>query len=302
MTLSILILNWNTGDLLKQCLETVFSLTAEAAFEVIVVDNGSTDSSLAMVAEHFPQARVIANAENVGYARGNHLGVAASPGKYVLILNTDAFLQPGALAELVKVAEANPQAGLVGAQLQNGDGSFQASHTPFPTLWREFLILSGLGRLLVGRHFPSAGPDTEKGSRLVDYVEGACLLIRVEAYRAVGGLDEKFFMYAEEVDLCFRLRRAGWQVWYAPDARVIHLGGGSSHSRQPEREADLYRSRVRFFRKQYGVVSAQSLKALIYFFTFIKLLIHSLMRFVSGGRLGRRVVSLDYLATQLRGL
>ncbi|HKZ69915.1 MAG TPA: glycosyltransferase family 2 protein [Anaerolineales bacterium] len=237
--LSIVILNWNTRDLLVQCLEAVLRLQDEAPGEVIVVDNASTDDSVTMLADRFPQVRVIQNPANVGFAGGNNRGVAACAGKYALMLNTDAFLGPGALRELVRVAESDPRSGVVGAHLLNPDGSFQASHTCFPTLWREFLILSGLGRAAYGSHYPSAGPDEGRGALKVDYVEGASLLVRVEAYRAVNGLDEGFFMYAEEVDLCYTMGKHGWNVWYAPEARVTHLGGASSADRKPEREADL---------------------------------------------------------------
>ena len=300
--LSIVILNWNTRDLLVQCLEAVLRLQDEAPGEVIVVDNASTDDSVTMLADRFPQVRVIQNPANVGFAGGNNRGVAACAGKYALMLNTDAFLGPGALRELVRVAESDPRSGVVGAHLLNPDGSFQASHTCFPTLWREFLILSGLGRAAYGSHYPSAGPDEGRGALKVDYVEGASLLVRVEAYRAVNGLDEGFFMYAEEVDLCYTMGKHGWNVWYAPEARVTHLGGASSADRKPEREADLYRGRVQFFRKQYGAAAASALKAMIFFFTAVKVVAHRLARWVSGGRVGRRVVSLGYLAERLRGV
>jgi hypothetical protein len=300
--LSIIVLNWNTRDLLAQCLGAVLRFQGEAECEVMVVDNASTDDSLAMLAERFPQVQVIYNTHNVGFAGGNNRGVAACAGKYALLLNTDAFLGPDALRELVRVAESDPRTGVVGAHLLDPDGTFQASYTPFPTLWREFLILSGLGRAIHGPHYPSAGPDEGRGAQKVDYVEGACLLVNVEAYRAMNGLDEGFFMYAEEVDLCYTMRKHGWNVWYAPGARVTHLGGASSANRKPEREADLYRGRVQFFRKHYGMVSAGALKAMIFFFTAAKVVAHGLARWASGGRVGRRVVSLGYLAERLRGV
>lgn len=297
---SIIILNWNTRDLLAQCIETAQRLAGPLSLEFIVVDNASTDDSVAMVRERFPDARVVENAENVGFARGNNAGVAVATGRYALLLNSDAFLTQGALSALVALADSHPRAGLIGAHLRNADGSFQASHTPFPTLGRELFILTGLGRALFGPHFPSHGPEEARGAQTVDYVEGACLLVRPEAYRAVGGLDSGFFMYAEEVDLCFALRRAGWEVWYEPAARVTHLGGGSSQHRRPQREGDLYRSRVRFFRKHYGALQATLLKGLIYLLTLIKMSAHGTLRWLTGGRRGRAVVSLAYLRAQLK--
>ncbi|MBI1881245.1 MAG: glycosyltransferase family 2 protein [Chloroflexi bacterium] len=133
----------------------------------------------------------------------------------------------------------------------------------------------------------------------MDYVEGACLLVRLEAFKKVGGLDEGYFMYAEEVDWCYAMREKGWQVWYQPMAKVTHLGGGSSQNRRTQREGDLYRSRVRFFRKHYGNGLAQLLKFQIYGLTALKMVIHGLLRLASGGRYGRPVIPLRHLMLEL---
>lgn len=298
--LSVIVVNWNTRDLLARCLGAVLAEAGDLAVELVVVDNASSDDSLEMLRQSFPQARVIANPANAGFARANNQGARLAAGRYLLLLNSDAFPQPGALTALFALAESQPRAGLVGAQLRNADGTFQASHTPFPTLAREFLILSGLGRLLLGGHFPSCGPDEQRGPRPVDYVEGACMLVRPEAYQAVGGLDEGYFMYAEDVDLCHRLRRAGWQVWYHPGARLTHLGGASSRARRPEREADLYVGRVRFIRRVHGPLAAVLLKAQILAFAAAKGLAHAALRAGTHGRRGRPVASWRSLAARFR--
>jgi GT2 family glycosyltransferase len=300
LDLSIIVLNWNTRQMLVDCLSSVQATVADLACEVIVVDNGSTDGSQAMLRQRFPGVHLIQNDENVGFARANNQAITASQGRYMLLFNSDAIATPDAIQALLDLARAAVRAGIVGAQLVNRDGSFQASHTSFPTLWQEFLMLTGLGRLIYGYWYPSHGPEEEKGPQTVDYVEGACLLVRREALEAVGGLDESYFMYAEEVDWCYAMREKGWQVWYQPEAKVIHLGGGSSRNRRPQREADLYRSRVQFFRKHYGDRVARLLKAQIYALTAIKLFIHRLLRLVSGGRYGRSVVSLRHLVMSLR--
>jgi N-acetylglucosaminyl-diphospho-decaprenol L-rhamnosyltransferase len=300
LDLSIIIVNWNTCQMLADCLNCVEATVKGFAYEVIVVDNGSTDGSQAMLGEQFPHARLIQNQENVGFARANNQAMAVSEGRYALLLNSDALLVDNAAQALIDLAEAQPQAGVVGAQLLNPDGSFQASHTPFPSLWQEFMILSGVGRMLHGRWYPSRGPEEEKGSQMVDYVEGACMLARREAYADAGGLDESYFMYAEEVDLCYAMRNKGWQVWYQPAARVIHLGGGSSRNRRTRREADLYRSRVRFLRQHYGDRAAWLLKLQVYGFTAVKVAVHGSLRWISGGRCGRPVVPLRDLAVALR--
>ncbi len=296
---SIIILNWNTRDMLARCLESIAQTVGALNAEIIVVDNASTDGSQAMLRSQFPYVRLIQNDENVGFAKANNQAMAICQGRYALLLNSDTLLLDGALRAMLDLAEAQPRAGIVGAQLLNPDGSFQASYTRFPNLRQEFLILSGLGRQLYGRWYPSYGPEEDKGSQVADYVQGACLLVRRQAFEEVGGLDECYFMYAEEVDWCFTMREMGWQVWYQPAAKVIHLGGGSSRGRQTRREADLYRSRVRFFRKHYGNRAARLLKLQIYAFTAIKIAAHGLLRLVSGGRCGRQVVPLGHLMTEL---
>jgi GT2 family glycosyltransferase len=209
---------------------------------------------------------------------------------------------PNAVEAMIGLAERRPKAGLVGAQLLNADGTFQASHVSFPNLPREFLILSGLGRLLYGPWYPSRGPQARKRPEEADYVIGACILVKREAFENVGGMDEDFFMYAEEVDLCYAMKKKGWEVWYQPAAAVLHLGSGSSRDRKIEREADLYAGRVRFFRKHHGNRSAGLLKLLIYGFTTLKRTLHGLLLWLSAGNRGRRVVSVRYLLTKLRNI
>jgi N-acetylglucosaminyl-diphospho-decaprenol L-rhamnosyltransferase len=300
LVLSVIIVNWNTRDLLAQCLQSVYDTAGKLQPEVIVVDNASTDGSPAMLRQRFPQVHLIENRENVGFARANNQAIERCEGDYVLLLNSDALLLANAAQAMLNLAEAKPRAGIVGAHLLNADSSFQASYTPFPNLWQEFLILSGLGRILYGCWYPSRGPEEDKGPQIVDYVEGACMLVRREAFEDVGGLDEGYFMYAEEVDWCYALREKGWQVWYQPTAKVIHLGGGSSRNRRTQREADLYRSRVRFFRKHYGDKAAWLLKLQIHSLTMIKIVVHGLLRLVTRGRYGRSVVPLRRLAMELR--
>lgn len=297
---SVIIVNWNTRQLLANCLDSLVKTAEGLSLEYIVVDNGSSDGSQAMLREQYPQVKLLANQENVGFGRANNQGMDVAQGRYALLFNSDALATSGFLQCMVTLADTNPNIGMVGAHLLNQDGSFQASHTRFPTLWREFLVLSGLGRKLYGYYFPSHGPEEEKGPQQIDYVEGACMLVRMEAYQQAGGFDPAFFMYAEEVDWCYSFQKVGWEIWYDPGAKVVHLGGGSSGSRRTSREADLYQGRVRFFRKHYGDAAATLLKFQIYAFTLIKIITHRVLKLVTGGRRGREVVSLSHLATKLR--
>lgn len=301
-TVSIIIVNWNTQQLLGECLGALQQNMGGLSYDVWVVDNASTDGSVAFLHTQHPWVHVIESEANLGFAKANNLAMRASSGHYMLLLNSDAFVTSDAVQRLVCCADDEARAAIVGAHLLNPDGSFQASHTRFPTLFREWLILSGIGRKLHGEHYPSAGPDEEKGRQCVDYVEGACMLVRRTAFEAVGGLDEGYFMYAEEVDWCYSMRVAGWQVWYEPRAKVIHIGGASSTGRRTRREADLYRSRIRFFRKHKGNLAAEILKLEIIILTAAKNVLHRVLRLLTGNRKGRQIVGLRELAASLRGV
>jgi N-acetylglucosaminyl-diphospho-decaprenol L-rhamnosyltransferase len=298
--LSIIVVNWNTRDLLAQCLVSLHENITDLSFDVWVVDNASQDDSVDMVGTSFPKVHIITNTRNEGFARANNQAMYASRGRFMLLLNSDAAATSGAIQALLSLAQQRPSAGIVGAQLINCDGSFQASHSRFPSLRQEFLILTGLGRLVHGRWYPSHGPEENKSPRQVDYVEGACLLVRRQALEHVGGLDEDYFMYAEDVDWCYAMQQCGWEVWYHPGAQIIHHGSGSSRHLQTQREANLCRSRVRFFRKHYGNTATFFLKILIYCLTTAKFLVHGLLRCLSRGHCGRRVIGMRDLIHSLR--
>lgn len=272
ITLSIIIVNWNTRDLLATCLESIQrSLSNEEAgaglrAEVIVVDNGSTDGTVEMLQRDYPGVRLIENRENVGFARANNQGLAASRGRYLLLLNTDAFLRGPALARLVRFMDEHPDAGIVGPRLYFGDGTLQPSCYAFPTLATEFYGAIGLDRLfprsrLFGRY--RLGYWDMRDVREVDVVMGACLLARREVFEQIGGLDERFFMYSEEVDWCYRARQAGWRIYYVPQAEVTHLWGGTSRVLPVQTVVQLYHSRLLFFRKHYGPVTTAAYKAVL---------------------------------------
>ncbi len=287
MDLAIVIVNWNGRDLLARCLRSIVETAAGLDYQVYVVDNGSTDGSRDMLRAQFPAVQLDDNQRNLGFGGGNNLALRQvlnyelrvqsseltqnsalltqnSRFDYILLLNPDTVVQPGALQALVSFMRSNPRVGAAGALLLNEDRSFQASYVPFPTIGQEFMILSGLGRALRGPAYPSAGPAASRRPRDdVDYVVGACIIARPEAIRQVGLFDEGFFMYSEEVDWCYRFRAAGWAVGYVAEAVIVHLGGGSTRQVRPQMLAELYRSRVRFFRKHYGAAAALALRCLL---------------------------------------
>lgn len=272
--LSIVIVNWNVRQLLKRCLRSIFDSigTADAGqgppatgirFEVIVVDNASSDGSVTMVREDFPQVRLIANESNLGFTRGNNQAIACSRGRYVLLLNPDTVVVRGALTTMVRYMDAHPRVGGLGPQLLNPDGSVQSSRRRFPTMATAFLESTIFQRWVpcnsILRRFYVLDRSDEE-TQEVDWVVGACLLMRREAIDQVGPLDEDYFMYSEELDWCYRLKERGWKVVYLPTAQVIHHEGKSSEQVVPTRHIHFQRSKVLFFRKHGGLWRAEILR------------------------------------------
>ncbi len=259
---SVVIVNWNTRALTMACLASLPGAAGSLHWDAWVVDNASTDGSVAGIRDQCPGARIIANDVNVGFAAANNQGIRASTGRYVLLLNSDTVMAPGALTQLVAFADAQTAAGVVGPMLLNPNESFQSGPTPFPSLWTEGMSATGLGRRLTFRGYPSRSLRASLAAQQTDYVGGACMLARRRAIDAVGLLDEGYFMYSEEPDWCWRMRERGWETWYTPVARVTHFGGQSTRQVQAAMNLALHRSKVRFFRLHRGRWSAVCLVGL----------------------------------------
>ena len=275
--LGIIILNWNTRDLLRRCLATVFASQGGFTRRVLVVDNASSDGSAAMVAAEFPDAELIVNDDNLGYPAGNNVGlrrlgfhapgvVDADAPRYALLLNPDTELPPLALAAMIAFMDSRPDAGAAGPKVVLPDGTLdKACKRGFPTPMVSLYHFSGLSRLFP--HSPRfarynmsfIGPDEEAE---VDSVVGAYMQVRREALAQVGLLDERFFMYAEDIDWAFRIRQAGWQVLYHPQVQVLHVKRAAS--RQSERaQFEFWRAMLLFYRKHYESTTARWLHSLI---------------------------------------
>jgi GT2 family glycosyltransferase len=273
--ISIVIVNWNTQELLAQCLESVsdeINRLHPLRVETLVVDNASTDGSVQMIRERFPWVTLIENQTNVGFARANNQAILKSTGSYVLLLNPDTEVKPGAFEAMVRFLEANPQAGGVGARLLNPDGTLQVSCYQVPTLPRELWRMFHLDALRPYGVYRMTDWDLDT-ARKVDIIQGACLIIREEALSQVGLLDEKYFIYSEEVDLCHRLCQAGWPLYWVPQAEVIHYGGQSTQQVAAKMFLQLYQAKVVFFRKHYGRRTTQAYKLLLLIATLTRLLI-----------------------------
>jgi len=262
LKLSIIIVSFNTCELLRKCLTSAYEAAQGIPTEIIVVDNASKDGSPEMLEKEFPQVVLVRSATNLGFGAGNNAGFKIAKGKYLLLLNSDAFMHEGALPLALKRLQANPTIGLVGARLVGQNGAWQPSARQSPSLLNAFLELSGLAdryphSRFFGRYnrtYASAEESCE-----VDWVPGAFMLIPHAVIDKVGGFDERFFFYSEEVDLCRRIQKAGYQIWYWADVVVTHLEGGSSKGKNPKMELWYNRSMFIYYRKHHGWLGAFSL-------------------------------------------
>jgi len=265
--LSVVIVSFNTRDVLRRCIASLYqeiAATPQYSVEVIVVDNVSRDNSSEMVAAEFPQVRLIQAAGNFGFAAANNLGFCQSHGRYIMQLNSDAFMQPGALRLCIEHMDANPLAGVGGARLIGEDGELQPSARRFPTPFYEVLMHTGLAAKfpnsrLFGRADRTWADPLQPA--LVDWVPGAFSILRRSVLDKTGMLDEGFFFYYDDVDICRRVRNAGYQVWYWPDIVVVHIGGESArqmgHMQFSSTGSQLTHWRMRsmllYHRKHHGV-------------------------------------------------
>jgi len=280
---TVVFVNWNRRDLLLQCLRVLPAALGDLSAEIIVVDNASSDDSVEALVGEFPSVQLIPNDKNLGFAAANNQALQVASGRYALLLNTDTLPKPDSLRRLVAFADAHPRAGMVGALLLNPDGSFQASYADFPSLHGETLLLVGLARRLLGPHFPNHGPHESREACRCDWVQGACLLARREALNAIGLLDEGYFMYTEETDWCAECQKAGWEVWYTPDAQIVHYGGQSAARQPAVKRRQLYSSKARFFRKQRGALASACFRVIVQVTSAVKLIYWTLITGVGRG-------------------
>lgn len=228
---AIVIVNWNTKDLLFDCLKSVFECTRGISFEVWVVDNGSTDGSQDMVKKSFPQVKLVETNENLGFAKANNVAIRKTDTPYVILLNSDTKLTQDTFTSMMKFVKERKDVGVIGCKLLNRDGSNQPSAAPFYYIWVIFLMLFGFDRFL-RRSFDV--------TREVDWVVGACMLVTRDAITKAGLLDEAFFMYVEEAEWCYRIKRAGYKVLYYPITSLYHLTRGSSTSGKKHAILNIY--------------------------------------------------------------
>jgi GT2 family glycosyltransferase len=264
--ISLIIVSFNTCAVLRESLQSVEREQGALRIETFVVDNNSRDGSVAMVETEFPHVRVLRSDVNLGFGAANNVALHIAQGRYVVLLNSDAFLCPGSLLLSVQHMNANPKAGLAGGRLVGRDHSLQPSARMFPSILSDFLVITGLAsKFPKSRFFGSfdrTWADPLQPAE-VDWVPGAFSIIRAQALAKVGFFDPEFFLYSEEVDLCRRIQRAGYEIWYWPDIEVIHIGGESSRQiktlEMSSAGAQLVRWRMRstllYYRKHHGIAA-----------------------------------------------
>lgn len=283
--LSIVIVNWNTRDLLRRCLESIAEFPPSLTYEVIVVDNASSDDSASMVRECFPHVTLIANAENLGYAEGNNQGIATSSGDYILLLNPDIEVKAGALDAMVAFCKAHPKAAAAGCRLVGKDGTVQQSCRSFPYPLGVMFEYTKLSRL-----FPKSRLFGSYRMTYFDYCHeaevdqpmGSCLMLSRKAIDDVGMFDKEFPIFFNDVDWCYRAKQKGWLVYFTPEAEVVHVGGASTGQVRPQMIRESHRAMLKFYAKHFKA----RMPLFLYWFIALAISVNSLLasRFASRGR------------------
>jgi GT2 family glycosyltransferase len=254
--LSIIIVNWNVKEYLKGCLESIYNLTQGVVFEVCVVDNGSSDGSVDMVKNLFPCVHLIENQENKGFAQSNNMALTQASGRYIMFLNPDTRLVGNALKASVDFLDTHTDAAGIGTCLLNADGSIQTSCRHFPSLFTDFLENTALDWLFPRSpifNYYRMGGWAHDQMRVVDVPFGASLVIRRSLLSEIGLMDERFFMYYDEIDLCYRIKKKRGRIYFTPDIKIIHYGNKSSNQVKDDVLALWkYRSKLQYFNKHYG--------------------------------------------------
>ena len=246
--LSVCIVNWNTRADLERCLTSLHQCGCSEPFEIIVVDNASTDGSAELIEQRFPQVRLIPNRENSGFAHANNQAILASYGEFVFLLNPDTVVQPCSLSALVAFLRAHPRAAAVGPKVVNPDGSIQYSARSFPRFRTGLMRLFPRSRAV--RQYLLSDWD-HNSARQVDWLSGAALCMRRDALAQIGLLDERFYIYCEDVDWCYRAKQEGWEIWFTPEAVITHFRAGSTNQRVAAMVWAFHRSMRQFYWKHY---------------------------------------------------
>lgn len=251
----MIIVNWNTKQLLKDCLQSIVSVGKNVAMEIIIVDNGSADGSVEMCEEFFPEFHLIKNKTNLGFGYANNQGILASRSELLLLLNSDTLVKPGSIGKMVSRMQIDTSVGVLGCRLINSDGSNQVSCMNFPSLKTVLVERLLLYKLSIKLPKTEIEPPYTLSEIPCDWVLGACMLIRKRALEDVGLFDTNIWMYGEELELCYRIKAAGWKIVFYPDATIVHLGGGSWKSKSYSATLLKMTGLLYLFKKHYSITT-----------------------------------------------
>jgi N-acetylglucosaminyl-diphospho-decaprenol L-rhamnosyltransferase len=295
--LSVVLVSYNTKELLCKCLNSLLANFKSSRPEIIVVDNCSQDGSVEMVKIDFPDVTLMRNESNVGFARATNQGIRASHGKYILLLNPDTLIVGNAIDEILDWMESHQEVGICGPQLLNGDGTIQRSVFSFPSLLTVTFVhllpfLTPINRLLRIEEFRD-----HKTSQVVQCVSGACFMIRRDVINSVGLLDERFFLNAEEMDFCFRTKLDGWKVYYLAEAKVVHYGGKSSESNPTFGFIEFHRAQHLYYAKYFGRLKQMMLKIILFLGVLVRVAYYRL-RMPLGDQVGKETAGGKWMLFQ----
>ncbi len=285
--ISIVVVTWNAKQYVLECLESLYAHPSSRSMELIVVDNDSSDGTPEAIREGFPRVKLIQNETNMGFAKGNNIGMAAAKGRYLCLVNSDVVVPAGCIDTMLNYLERDPRIGLLGPKMLAPDGSIGLSVKNLPTVWNTFCVALGLHSLFP--HSRALGGFEPRSfsyidSAEVEVVSGWFWVARQEAIADVGRLDETFFMYGEDIDWCCRFRESGWRVVYCAEAEALHYGAASS-SRTPARfYVEMYRANLQYFRKHHVKASVLAYQAMICLHQAVRVTSYALLFFLQADR------------------
>lgn len=302
---SIIILSWNTRQMLGQCIESIYKSINNITYEIIVVDNASSDGSTEFIEKKFPQVRLIKNKENLGFAKANNIGIRVSICRYVSLINSDVIVQDGCIEKLVEFMDKNPSAGLAGPRILNPNGSLQVSCRHFPSLWNNLCQVLGFNKLFPKSVFfsePFMKYWSHDETRKIDALSGCFWMVRREALDEVGLLDEDFFFYGEDIDWCRRFHNAGWNVVFYPGAEAIHYHGASSSNAPVRFYIEMQKADLQYWRKHHGRLSQSAYWMIILLRQSVRLPVYVLIYIFRPGARSNAIFNLKRALTCIRWL
>ena len=296
MDVSIIIVTLNGGRMLLDCVDSVFASTKGITFEVIVVDNGSTDNSIDELAKRYPEIKLIRNGGNLGFAKAVNMGIDVSAGRYLCLLNNDTRVKEGTFESLVVLLNNKKDCGIVAPQLLNEDNSKQHSFDNIPTI-ATVLLNKSLLRILFPHKYPSKIQEVETSIE-VETVIGACMMVKREVINKIGKLDEDYFVFLEETDLCLKARRAGWKIFFVPQAEVYHLQGQTKRRHLARAKVEYTDSLLTFFYKNKGFLQCAIVGTFLFLRALVSsvfLLVMNILTFFSISKVRSKLIIYSYL-------